>query len=79
MIYKLAVGRICFTTGEPKAHKGEILGTARVFEEHYVSWWTSVTIIINTFMPTESGTARAFSPKYSERFARSSYRGDYAY
>ena len=79
MKYKLAVGRTCFTRGEPKANKGEIPGTARVFKEHYVSWCTGVTIIINTFMPTESGTARAFSPKYSERFARSSYRGDYAY
>ncbi len=79
MKHKLAVGRICFTTGEPQANKGEILGTARVFEEYYVSWWTSVTIIINTFMPMENGAARAFSSKYSERFAHYSYRGDYAY
>ncbi len=79
MKYKLAVGRICFTTGEPKANKGEILGTVRVFKEYYVSWCNSVIIVINTFMPTESGTARDSPPKYNERFARSSYRGDYAY
>ena len=79
MKYKLAIGRIYFTTGEPKANKGEIPGTARVFKEYYVSWCNSVIIVINTFMPTESGTARAFSPKYNGRFARSSYREDYAY
>ena len=77
MKYKLAIGRICYTTGEP--NKGETLGTARVSKEHYVSWWTGVIIIINTIMPTESGPARAFSPKFSERFAHSSCRGDYAY
>ena len=64
---KLAVGRICFTTGEPKANKGEIPGKARVFKEYYVTWWTSVTIVISAFMPAEGRTVRPFFPKYGER------------
>jgi len=70
--YKLAAGRICLTKGEPKANKGEVPGTARVFKEYYVNWWNSVIIVINTFMLAESGTVRVISPRYNEKFVCSS-------